>query len=98
MKVRMDSIVILSLAVCAHKRIAPLRALDTISLGSETNNAQQSQFYVPSSKNLRVIDMDVLPDVLHTVRLQSVIYCHSELTAPWGLHVEGAAGTPAFLW
>jgi AraC family transcriptional regulator, alkane utilization regulator len=40
--------------------------------------------------------MDVLSDVLHTVRLRSVIYCHSELTAPWGLHVEGVAGRAGF--
>jgi AraC family transcriptional regulator, alkane utilization regulator len=40
--------------------------------------------------------MDVLSDVLHTVRLRSIIYCHSELTAPWGLHVEGIAERAGF--
>jgi Cupin len=40
--------------------------------------------------------MDVLSQVLHTVRLQSLIYCHSELTAAWDLHVEGAAGHAGF--
>jgi AraC-like DNA-binding protein len=38
--------------------------------------------------------MDALSDVLSTLRLQSTLYCRSELTAPWGLAfpVGSAAG------
>src|SRR6516162_5851852 len=40
--------------------------------------------------------MDVLTDVLRTVRLQSVIYGRLELTAPWGMRLR-EGNPPTFL-
>jgi len=30
---------------------------------------------------------DPLGEALHYLRMRSVFYCHSELTAPWGAHL-----------
>jgi AraC-like DNA-binding protein len=41
--------------------------------------------------------MDVLTDVLESVRMRSNVYGRMELTAPWGLRVDfGAQGHPSF--
>lgn len=36
--------------------------------------------------------MDVLTDVLNSLRLKSSVYCRSELGAPWGLHFTPMSG------
>ena len=34
-------------------------------------------------------DLDPLSDVLRAVRFRSVIFCRSDMTAPWGFSVSG---------
>jgi AraC-like DNA-binding protein len=36
--------------------------------------------------------MDVLSEVLQSVHLEGGVYCRTELTAPWGLHMPAAPG------
>src|SRR5713226_5145103 len=46
----------------------------------------------------RVLDFpkdDVINELLTLVRISSTIYCRSDMTAPWGFHVE-PRGTASF--
>ena len=41
--------------------------------------------------------MDALSDVLNTIHFKGTVYCHADLTAPWGLNFQSYPGHVGFL-
>jgi AraC-like DNA-binding protein len=41
--------------------------------------------------------VDALSDVLNTIHFKSTVYCHAELTAPWGVRMNSHPGHVGFL-
>src|SRR5262249_8722519 len=70
---------------CGYDRRRPRR----------TTRGRPSIFLVRSSRSNRFV-MDVLTDVMQTVRVRSHLYGRLELSAPWGIEF-GACGRPGFL-